>query len=437
MPLSPERHFYYPYPYLRVRGLCGILARGIFMRLRFQLLLFMFIRTIQNTMHRMVYPFLAVFARGLGVEITTMSYVITARAFFGVLAPIIGSSADRRGRKFGMLAGILLFTLGVGLVALFPTFITVSVAILLAIIGKYLFDPAMQAYLGDRVPYERRGTALAITETAWSMSFILGVPAAGYLIANYGWSAPFPLLTGLGLVTFVIIWRSIPRRDEYQTAHTDQTQDQPDTTKKIREVLTNIPALAGISIAMWATAGNEMVNLIFGIWLEDSFGLKIAALAGASAVIGLSELGGEGLVALTTDRLGKPRALTLGLISNAVAAFLLPIVGKTELGALIGLFLFYITFEYVLVSHIPLMTEIMPKSRATLLSFNVAGHSIGRAIGALLATFVYQKIGFLPVALMAALFNVFALLALAELTEKVVILPRILAWFRNIRGSES
>jgi len=49
------------------------------MRLRFQLVIFMLIRTIFNTMHRMVYPFLAVFARGLGVDLTTFSFVITAR----------------------------------------------------------------------------------------------------------------------------------------------------------------------------------------------------------------------------------------------------------------------------------------------------------------------------------------------------------------------
>ncbi len=36
------------------------------------------IRIILNTMHRMVYPFLAVFARGLGVDIASMSYALTA-----------------------------------------------------------------------------------------------------------------------------------------------------------------------------------------------------------------------------------------------------------------------------------------------------------------------------------------------------------------------
>jgi predicted MFS family arabinose efflux permease len=398
------------------------------MSLRLQLLTFMALRTVLNTMHRMVYPFLAVFARGLGVEITTLSYVVTLRSFVGMFAPVLGSISDQRGRRFGLLLGILLFVVGMSLVAIFPSFWTFSLALLMAILSKYLFDPSMQAYFGDRIPYERRGTALAVTEGSWSLAFVIGIPLVGALIARYGWNAPFPLLAGLGLVMFFVIWRMIPR----------DNHPRPSVASlgNVRAVLTNMPALAGISIALWASAANELVNLIFGVWLEDSFGLKIAALAGASAVIGLSELSGEGLVALTTDRLGKPRALAVGLTGNILAALLLPVVGRTELGALVGLFLFYITFEYVLVSHIALMTEVMPHARATLLSFNVTGHSLGRTIGALLAAFVYQTFGFMPVTLIAILFNILALLALGELTGRLVILPRLLALFRRTERSE-
>jgi predicted MFS family arabinose efflux permease len=400
------------------------------MRLGFQLLIFMLLRTILNTMHRMVYPFLAVFARGLGVDIITLSYVVTLRWVVGMFAPLLGSIADQRGRRFGMLAGILLFIIGMSLVAIYPSFLTFGAALLFGILGKYLFDPSMQAYFGDRVPYEKRGTALAVTEASWSLAFIAGVPLVGILIARFGWNAPFPFLAGLGLVMFAVIWWMISRVDPAHRQH------RTSSIQNVRAVLTNIPAIAGISIAVWASAANELVNLIFGVWLEDSFGLKIAALAGASAVIGVSELSGEGLVALTTDRLGKPRALTLGLIGNILASLLLPVVGTTAVGALVGLFLFYITFEYVIVSHISLMTEVMPSARATLLSFNVTGHYLGRVIGALLAIFIYQRLGFFPVALTAILFNVFALLALGELTQKIVILPRILAWFNRTERSE-
>jgi predicted MFS family arabinose efflux permease len=232
----------------------------------------------------------------------------------------------------------------------------------------------------------------------------------GFLIARYGWSAPFPLLAVLGIGMFIIIWKMIPREDPHHApaAH---------PWANFGAVLKHLPALAGISIAVFASAGNELVTLVFGVWLEDSFGLKIAALGAASAVIGISELSGEGLVALFTDKLGKSRALALGLSASALSSILLPFIGRTQFGALIGLFFFYITFEFLMVSHAPLMTEVLPSARATVMAFNLAGHSLGRVIGALLAAFIYQWLGFGFVAGLAAVFYIFGLLALQQMNK--------------------
>ena len=381
------------------------------MRIRLQLIIFMFLRTILNTAHRMVYPFLPIFARSLGVDISVMSLLMTSRSLLGATSPLFASIADQRGRKFGMLLGTAIFTIGVGLVVIYPSFWTLTAAVILAVLGKYMFDPSMQAYFGDRIPYAQRGTALAVTEVAWSMAFIVGVPVMGFLIAKYGWSAPFPVLASLGLVILFVVWRVVPREDPHH-------EPTANSHNGYLTVFKSTSALAGISIAMWASAGNELVNVIFGVWLEDSFGLKIAALAGASAVIGISELSGEGLVAFTTDRLGKPLALTIGLIGNSLASILLPVIGQTQAGALIGLFLFYITFEYVMVSHIPLMTELVPSARATVLSLNVTGHSIGRALGAFLAAIIYQQFGFVFIALTAVIFNVAGIFALRRMQKE-------------------
>jgi predicted MFS family arabinose efflux permease len=370
----------------------------------------MVLRTIFNTMHRMVYPFLGVFARGLGVDVTALSLVVTGRSAVGAVVPFISSVADQRGRKLGMLGGITLFTFGVGLVAFWPSLWALSLAMILALLGKYIFDPAMQAFLGDRVPYQKRGLALSVTEVGWSLAFILGIPLMRLLIEKRGWSAPFPVLALLGGGMFIVIWHMVPRRDANHIPSNDRRAN-------FGAVLRNMPAMAGISIALWASAANELVNLVFGIWLEDSFGLQIAALAGASAVIGLSELSGEGLVALVTDRIGKPRALSLGLSANIAASLLLPFIGRTETGALVGLFLFYITFEFVMVSHVPMMTEMVPGARATVMSFNLTGHSLGRALGAFLGTFIYQGAGFIFVTLTAVVFNFLGLLALRRLKK--------------------
>ncbi len=371
-----------------------------------QVAAFAVIRTIINTLHRMVYPFLAVLARGVGVDIISMSYALTARSLIGTVGPFAATVADRRGRKFGMLSGIALFTLGTAVVVFWPSFPALVISIILSTLGKYIFDPSMQAYLGDRIPYARRGRTIAVTEFGWSLAFVLGIPLMGFLIARGGWMAPFPLMAVLGVLIFAGLFWMLPR-------DITPPEDNPTLSANLRTVLTFTPALAGLAVGLFASTANEVVNLIFGVWLEDSFGLQIAALGAASAVIGLSELGGEGLVAAFVDRLGKPRAIGLGLAGNCLAAIALFFLGRTQAGALVGLFLFYITFEFTLVSVIPMMTEVLPSARATLMAFNVASLSLGRALGDLLAPRLYLW-GFWSVVLGAVLFNLLALLALRK-----------------------
>ncbi len=377
--------------------------------LRWQLAAFTVIRMIFNTLHRMVYPFLAIFARGLGVDLTTISYALTARSVVGTVGPFAASVADRRGRRFGMLFGATLFMVGAAVVVFWPSFPGLTISLVLATLGKYIFDPGMQAYIGDRVPYEQRGRTMAITEFGWSLAFILGVPLMGFLIARNGWMAPFPLMAVLGvLIVGGLVWM-LPK---------DQLAPNRNSSRdNFRLVLTSLPALTGLAIGVLASAANEQVNLVFGVWLEDSFGLQIAALGAASAVIGISELSAEGLVAAFVDRLGKPRAIALGLTVNSLAALALPWLGRTELGALAGLFFFYISFEFTIVSLIPLMTELLPTARATLMACTVAAFSLGRAIGAFLAPRLYT-LGFLAVTLGAIGFNLLAFVAVSRLRKE-------------------
>ncbi len=377
--------------------------------LRWQLAAFTVIRMIFNTLHRMVYPFLAIFARGLGVDLTTISYALTARSVVGTVGPFAASVADRRGRRFGMLFGATLFMVGAAVVVFWPSFPGLTISLVLATLGKYIFDPGMQAYIGDRVPYEQRGRTMAITEFGWSLAFVLGVPLMGFLIARNGWMAPFPLMAVLGVLIVGGLTWMLPK---------DQLAPNRNSSRdNFRLVLTSLPALTGLAIGVLASAANEQVNLVFGVWLEDSFGLQIAALGAASAVIGISELSAEGLVAAFVDRLGKPRAIALGLTVNSLAALALPWLGRTEFGALAGLFFFYISFEFTIVSLLPLMTELLPSARATLMACTVAAFSLGRAIGAFLAPRLYT-LGFLAVTLGAIGFNLLAFVAVSRLRKE-------------------
>jgi predicted MFS family arabinose efflux permease len=302
-----------------------------------------------------------------------------------------------------MLLGLSLFVLSMGMVFFWPSLTTLGLSLILSLTAKAIFDPSLTAYLADHIPYERRGTALAISEFSWSLAFILGVPVAGWMIARSTWSAPFSVMGLLGIAAIIFVVVTI--------TDTAKPVDHVDGIfGNIKAIITSPIVLTAFSIGLLISAANEVVNLMFGVWLEDSFKLQITALGAASAIIGFSELGGEGTVALFVDRIGKVRATGIGIIANCIAAILLPLIGHTQLGALTGLFFFYITFEFTIVSIIPLMSEVMPSARATTLSFAGAAHSIGRAIGALLAPVLYA-LGFSMVTGAAVFFNILGLVA--------------------------
>jgi predicted MFS family arabinose efflux permease len=347
-----------------------------------QLILFSSIRAVINTGFRMVYPFLPTLSRALGVSIQSIALAITARSVLGLLGPVLGSAGDILGRRRTMVIGILIFSSGFLLVGVWPTFTSLVIALLLGAAGKILFDPAMQAYLGDSVSYLQRGKVIAVTEFGWSGAALVGLPVTGWLIARFGWRAPFPILGVLGLLAMILLQRTIPAL---------MTQRPAGITffGTLKSIALEPSAMAALSVAFLLSTGNEVVNIVYGVWLEGSFGLQVAAVGAASAVIGLAELAGEGVVFGWTDRWGKRRAVGAGVCVIAFSCLLLPFTGGSLAGALLGLFLFYIAFEFTFVSLISMVSEITPHARATLLAGNLTASAGGRALGAFIGPLLY------------------------------------------------
>lgn len=367
--------------------------------------LFTSTRLVISSTCRMVYPFLAVFANNLHVDISKISLAIAFSMITSAAAPFIAPIADRRGRKTGMLLGVAIFLVGTLLAGLFPSYTTLFLLILLANLGNNIFLPSMQAYLGDRIVYEKRGFYLAITELSWALAFVLIVPFAGWIIEKTTWYLPFILLGALGFIMLLFIWRVIPA---------DHPTEEPDghLFKDFPKIFTSAPALLGMAFGLTCVAANEVVNVVFGVWIQTSYGIEIAALGAATLLIGISELCGEGVTAYLADHLGKQKSVALGLILNTLCALSLPLLSSSRTGAFIWLFIFYFTFEIEIISSLPLMTEVYPSGRATMMALFIAALSLGRALGDLIATPIYAH-GIFSNALTAACFNVVALVALS------------------------
>lgn len=372
------------------------------------IVLFTFIRMVSSTAYRMVYPFLPAFRDGLGVPVDVITRTIGYRSLIAAaIGPFFASLGDSRGRKIGMLAGMGLFISGTAVVVFWPTFLGFTLALMLTTLGKVSFDPSMQAYIGDHVPYERRSFALTITELSWSGAYIVGIPLVGWVIAGYGWLAPFPLLALLMITAGVIFYFSVPKDPP-------KAEKAPNLLANMRLIASSPAAVAAMGLTIFTCIANEFINLVFGIWMEDSFGLQLAALGIAAAVLGAAELSGEGLVATITDRLGKRRAIFIGLMVNCVAVLLLPFTAGSLTAALVCLFVFYISFEFFIVSSLPMMTEVLPAARATMMAGFFTSASIGRFIAAQFSSSLYEN-GFWSVVIATVVFNLIGIACIRAL----------------------
>jgi predicted MFS family arabinose efflux permease len=351
-------------------------------KIKLHIFLFTLARTIINTNYRMVYPFLPVFAKEMGVATASLAMAFSVRSFLGVFGPFLATIADTHDRKTGILLGVGLFTAGSGLVGVWPSFWGFVVGTSLVLLGNGVFIPSLNAYLGDNVPFGKRGRVLAITELSWALAFIGGIPLVGLLLESYSWVTPFLIFTIIGILLFLLFAWILP-------SNRIQSTEGNNIKQNFGRILQTWPALAGLLAGILFTGANETVNLIFGVWIEDQFGLNFAALAIASVVIGVSELGGEVFSAVWLDVIGKRRVIWIFLGVNSLAALLLPLTDGVLAWALAGLALFYISFEIVLVSTLTLMSEVVPSARATMIAATVAGFSLGRMLGDLIAPGLY------------------------------------------------
>ena len=372
--------------------------------LKFGLALLTFARLVINSGTRFVYPFLPAIARGLGVPIEQAGLLVSVRWTMGMATPLVTAGIGRESHyRRQIVVGVALYAAGAAITVVAGTFAGAMFGFAAMGLAKPTFDVASQAYLADRVPYDKRARTLGIFEMTWAGGFLLGAPAAGWMIDRAGWQTPFWVFAIVLGLAGAAAYRSL-----------DSSGDAATGKRAARQKLVWTRPAVGLALAMSLFAGGaEILFVVFGVWLETAFGLSVVALGGTSILIGLAELAGEGGTIAVTDRLGKRRALIAGLLV-AVVGYLALIPGENNLWVgLTALAVGLAGFEFAILSSVPLQTEIRPKARAQFLSWTVLTMAIFRAIGAAVGTPLYNEVGLIGNALVAAAANIAAVVVLA------------------------
>jgi predicted MFS family arabinose efflux permease len=353
-------------------------------------------RLVINTAQRFVYPFLPAISRGLGVSLDAAGYLVSARWAAGLATPAVVAVVGKGERRRRPIAvSLVFFSVGAAITAATTWFVGALAGFVLMGLSKPVFDISAQAYLADRVAYSARARYLAVLELTWAGGLLVGAPAAGWLIDSAGWSAPFWVISGLAAAALVLQSRVLE-------------PDRPRPAGTRTELQWDLPAAALLVAAALFSAASEIVFVAYGAWLETGFSLSLAALGGTAVIVALAELSGEGTTLAITDRIGKRRAVVIGLVFAAAGFGSIALFDDSLVAGMGALLVGVAGFEFTIVSLIPLATEVRPLGRAAYLSWMIVAMSLGRAAGAAVGAPLFGAAGMGANALVAAAANVVA-----------------------------
>jgi len=346
------------------------------------------LRAAMDAAYRAPLPFLVYVAAAFGADPAQAGWLAVALSAAGLVAPVIGVLEGWLGRRMTTILAAGGFIATCGLMPFAPGYSAVLILYLVLGVTKALFTPQVQAFIGDAVPYQRRGTAIGFVELSWALGWIVGVPVFGFLIERATWWAPFIAfglagLIGLWLVLrFALVHRVSPRPAAVRLRDAGS----------VRRVWTTPAAVLLLVFGLLISFSSQLATLTYAPWLAAQFALGPAQLGLVSIVLGVADVVAEvGTIALV-DRIGKRRSV-LGATALYAASFMLVVLGGGLAPAMAALFLLFLTFEYALVASLAVVSEAVPDARTAMGGFVVATHSLGRIVASLVALPLFSLAG--------------------------------------------
>jgi predicted MFS family arabinose efflux permease len=337
-------------------------------------------RVVLNTARRFPYTFAPVLSRGLGVPLTAVTSMIAVNQATGILGIFYGPLLDRFGYRNMMTVGISVMTGSFFFAWMYPSYGSVFAAIAIAGLGKNLFDPAIQAYVGANIPLEKRGRFVGMLEFSWAGSTLIGIPVSGLLMEKMDWKAPLLFLASTGLAGFFALRISMPPESSSREASGTASFSWYRSWKTL---IHRRPAVGVIGLVFLISGANDQLFVVYGAWLERCFNLSALQLGFGTGVIGCAELLGEAFTVAFADRIGLRRSILLGGVLSTLSFVVLPFSDGSVPMALAGLFFVFVTFEFTIVALLSLTTEIVPGARGTMIAAFLAAAGAGRVLGAL------------------------------------------------------
>ena len=218
----------------------------------------------------------------------------------GASGLIAATYLDKFDRKKLLLALYVLFGLATLACGLAPTYYSLMLARVLAGIFGGVLSALSQTIIADVIPFERRGRAMGIVMTSFSVSTVAGVPLGLFLAAHFSWHAPFFGIAALVGLLAAGAYVTLPPLVEHL-----KVANKPSAWSGIKQVLSDsnhLKAFAFSGLLMFA--GFTVIPFIT-IYLQTNVGWQTEQVPYVYLSGGLVTLVTARMIGVLTDRKGK------------------------------------------------------------------------------------------------------------------------------------
>lgn len=327
--------------------------------------------------------------RLFGIREAEFGALVSAYTFAAGLSGLLAATyIDRFDRKRLMIALYGLFalaTLACGLASSYETLLLARVA---AGLSGGVLSALTQTIVAETIPFERRGKAMGVVMTAFSVSTVAGVPASLWVAAHSSWHWPFFLIAGLSAVLALVAYQTLPHLD----GHLVHSQGRS-VWAEMRAVLAERNHQIAFVFSLLLMMTGFIVIPYITLYMQNNAGMRADQipwlyLAGGACTF----LTGRWMGRLT-DRWGKVRVFRIMAVLT-----LFPLVGITQSAGLPIWILVLISatmFTFMSGRMIPGMALLSaaanPARRGAFMTLNSSVQSIGMGLAAMLGGLVISR----------------------------------------------
>jgi predicted MFS family arabinose efflux permease len=258
-----------------------------------------------------------------GITDAQFGLLVSAYTLAGGVSGLLASSyVDKYDRKQLLLVLYTLFALATLACGLAPSYSSLMFARIAAGVFGGVLSSLSQTIVGDVIPYERRGRAMGIVMTSFSVSTVAGVPIGLFLAAHLGWHAPFFGIAGLCLLLVVFAGLTLPALNAHLAMGTSTS-----AWERIRTTLVDSNhRRAFLMSGLLMFAGFTVIPYIT-IYAQTNVGLRTDQIPYIYLLGGVATLLTARWFGRLADRVGKFktfRVMALSVVVPLVAITLVP-----------------------------------------------------------------------------------------------------------------